>query len=262
MGKPIGGDSAVFGPIDDDDPKTGSDIAKRETVSPEKTNGNGHVVQVNPPGKLIVTSTNTGTQVDNRYVSYELYNSFNYSVLPKDKKELRYSLGILSPNRAEGKTTAACNFAVSLAVGSKRRTVILDLNFPRPSLHNIFGTPPGPGMVEGLRSNEVYVTPTSIENLFVVPAGNVKGNGIAISHLATFKDIIDSLMREYEIVIVDLPSLDSKGFPTVFCNQLDGLLVVVEAGKTKRRDIERVMRKVHGEQILGFVMNKVKDEEI
>ncbi len=214
------------------------------------------------PRKRIVTSSQRGTKIDDEIQSLELYNSFNYSVLPNDQKHLGYSIGVTSANRGEGKTTAACNFALSLSVGSRRRTVLVDMNLQRPRLHDIFGIPLGPGIVDALVGDEVFVTPSSVENLFILPAGKAIGKKVSLAHLSAFKDIVESLLNEYEIIIVDLPSLDVKDFPTVFCNQLNGLLVVTEIGKTKRRDVERVFRKVHSNQILGFIMNKVEDRRL
>ena len=214
------------------------------------------------PRKRIVTSSQRGTKIDEKLLTLELYNSFNYSVLPDDQRQLGYSIGVTSANRAEGKTTAACNFALSLSVGSRRRTVLVDMNLQRPRLHDIFGIPLGPGIVDALIGDEVFVTPSSVENLFVLPAGKAVGKKISLAHLSAFKDIVESLLREYEILIFDLPSLDTSDFPTVFCNQLNGLLIVTEVGKTRRRDIERVFRKVHSNQILGFIMNRVDDKRL
>lgn len=212
--------------------------------------------------KRVVTSSQRGTGIDEKLLSMELYNGFNYLVLPDDQRPLGYSIGITSANRAEGKTTAACNFAISLAVGSRRRTALIDMNLQRPKLHEIFGVPLGPGIVDALTGDEVFVTPSNIDNLFILPAGKAMGKKITLAHLSTFKDIVESLLREYEILVFDLPSLDTRDFPTVFCNQLNGLLVVAEVGKTKRRDIERVFRKVNSNQVLGFIMNKVDDRKL
>jgi len=229
----------------------------------DKEHSRGRLVEeIGRHNKQIILSTQPGNGIDDQIVSAELYNSFNYSVLPQEKSQLGYSIGITSANQSEGKTTAACNFAISLSLGSKRRTVLVDMNLSKPKLHDVFKTPVSPGIVEALSGEEIYVTPSNIENLFILPVGDVTGKKIGLAHVSAFKDVMQSLLKEYELLIVDLPSLDTKEFPTVFCNQLNGLLVVVETGKTRRRDVERVFRKVHSDQILGFIMNKVDDDEL
>jgi Mrp family chromosome partitioning ATPase len=233
------------------------------TREEDKERSRGRLVEeISHRHKEIILSTKPGNGIDDRIISAELYNSFNYSVLPQEKKQLGYSIGFTSANKAEGTTTAACNFAISMSLGSKRKTVLVDMNLSRPKLHDVFKTPISPGIVEALSGEEIYVTPSKIDNLFILPVGNVAGKRIGLAHVSTFNDVIQSLLREYELLVVDLPSLDTKEFPTAFCNQLNGLLVVVEIGNTRRRDIERVFRKVHSDQILGFVMNKVDDDKL
>ena len=79
--------------------------------------------------------------------------------------------------------------------------------------------------------------------------------------LINFNVIADSLLQKFEFVIVDMASVDAKNFPTLIANQLNGLIVVVESSRTKRRDINRLFRRVNEKNVIGFVMNKVKDED-
>jgi len=208
----------------------------------------------------VIMNTKSAEYINHEIVSYELYNSFNYSLfLGDEQKTIRCSLGITSPNAKEGKTTSACNLAAALAMGSNHKTVIVDLNFSNPAIHEIFGIESGPGLSEALLGEEVFVTPTQIENLSVMPAGHHKI--IPVKQLSYFNEIAASLLNEFEFVIVDMPPVNTRSFPTLIANQLTGLIVVVEARKTKRRDIERIFRQVNERNVVGFVLNKISEND-
>ena len=230
--------------------------------------------------KTIVVNPEIGRHVDDSVIKFQYYNSFNYSFLSRGQENVSMTLGITSPNPGEGKTLVACNLAVSLAMGSRKKTIMVDLNVYNPCLHEIFGTLRGPGLAEALRSSDIHVSQTQIENLSVLTAENftsVQDGQVAsapfsalsaqpilhpllsLDQLAAFRDIIYTLEQEYEFVIVDMPSLNTHGFPVLYANQLNGLVVVVNTGKTKREEINGVFHQINERQVLGFVFNRFSD---
>ena len=239
-----------------------------DTEYDESTNNREELIKTQQNGeknisrhiRSVVMNSKKGLSVDSEIINYNLYNRFNYSLFLSDRtKNLRLSLGVTSANRGEGKTTAACNLAAALSLGSLRRTLIIDLNVNDPAVHKVFGTPGGPGLSEALMGEEVFVTPTQIENLAVLSAGNIRM--IPESKLANFNEVLLSLMNTFEFLVVDMPSLSSRNFPTLIANQLNGLVVVLEARRTKRRDIERLFRHVNERNVCGFVLNKVNEND-
>ena len=207
-----------------------------------------------------VRATPGGT-VDFRIISYSFYNSFNYSAFASNGREpLRMSLGITSPNGGEGKTTTACNLATALSMGLGSRTIVVDLNLTKPRIHGVFGIPKGPGLAEAMVGDDICIAPTHLENLYVLPVGNV--SILSPGKFSTFREILASLFKEFEFVIVDMPSAGARGFPTLIANQLNGLLVVLRAKVTRRKEIDRVFRKVSEDKVLGFVINGVQDDDL
>src|ERR1041384_2184917 len=207
--------------------------------------------------------------IDEKVVSFHYYNSFNYALLAEQQHNVHLTIGVTSPNRGEGKTLAASNLAVSLTMGYKRKTVLVDMNFHHPRLHKIFGAPPGPGLLDALEGGTVPVSPTVVENLYVLPAGTrgkgkpgiIGGMPIRGERTTAFGDVIPSLQEEYDFVSVDMPAINLRQFPILFVNHLDGVFVVIEAGKTRRVDLEKMFRHLNKDQVLGFVMNRVRDDK-
>ncbi len=227
--------------------------------------------------KQIVVNPEIGAHIDGDIIKFQFYNAFNYSFLSRSQENVIMSLGVTSPNQGEGKTLIACNLAVSLAMGSRKKTVLVDLNVYAPRLHQIFGVTNSPGLAEALRTSNIHVTRTQIENLSVVTAEHfteiqdgvvssapfsslaaqpVLHPLLSLDQLAAFRDVIYSLEQEFEFVIVDMPSLNTGGFPVLYANQLQGLIIVVNTGQTKQEDINGVFHQINERQVLGFVFNR------
>jgi Mrp family chromosome partitioning ATPase len=231
--------------------------------------------------KSIIVSPVRAKHVDTNYVKYKFYNSFNYSLLSREHQDINLSIGITSPKPGEGKTLIASNLAVSLAMGSQKNTVLIDLNVGRPALHKIFGVPLAPGLTEAFNSSEIHISQTAIENLYVLSAGKTiiphenlfyqtqspnsvpQANlapSLGLDQLPAFRDILYSLEQKYELVIVDMPSVNSNTVPHLFANHMHGLIIVIRSGKTKREELDLMLQKVNEQQVLGFVLNHFNEK--
>ncbi len=230
--------------------------------------------------KSIVVNEKAGTYVDQNIIKFQYYNAFNYSLLDRGADALHLTLGVTSARPGQGKTLVASNLAVSLAMGSQKKTVLVDLNFLNPRLHEIFGINSAPGLSEAFQNGKIHVSRTLIDRLYVLPVGNFLTSQegviqsesfsdlasrelarpmIGLSQLPAFRDIIYSLEQEFEFVIVDMPSINSQGIPVLFANQLNGLIVVVDSGKTKREELDEMFQHINDRQVLGFVFNRVRE---
>lgn len=241
-------------------PEKATQVVKPETKTPARIR------------KDIIYAPSTGKPVDQNIVNFTYYNSFNYSLLSKDRSNLRLTLGVTSPNGGEGKTVVAANLAVSLTLGFQKKAVLVDLNIQRPRLHEVFNVPCNPGLLDALRNGSVNVAWTPLENLAVLPSGSARdrrSNGepasrqslVGLEYMSSFGQVVRSLEEEFEFVIVDMPSINSRNFPILFANQLDGLIVVVDTTRTRREDVEKLFRQVNEKQVLGFVFNRVRDDD-
>ncbi len=233
-------------------------ISSSEEILSKLNDGNGAGLL---PARRIKFSATIGDPVDRSVISYPAYNSFNYSIfLKKDQGPMKLSLGVTSPGFGEGKTTVICNLATALSMGSGKKTVVVDLNLANPRIHEVFGTSRGPGLAEALAGSEICVAPTQLDNVFALPVGNTRI--VPPSNLPVFREVLETLFREFEFVLVDLPPTGSKAFPTLIANQLSALLVVIRSRVTKRRDVKRLFRRIREEKVLGFIMNGVNELDL
>jgi len=228
--------------------------------------------------KTIVERPDKGTRIDAGYIAPHFYDCFNYSLLTGSSGAVSVALGVASAHPREGKTVVACNLAVSLTAAYQKRTIIVDLNLRDPQIHRIFGIPPGPGLSEAMDGASVHIAATSVKGLHLLTAGassgrltveqgfDKKNNGVwsapvetsfQLAQIAAFRNVIYSLKEYYDFVIVDLPSLNDRELPLLFTNQLDGVLFVVQGGKTKQLDIDRSIQMLNEHKVLGFVFNRI-----
>lgn len=230
--------------------------------------------------KSVIVNQEPSNYIDNSVIKFNYYNSFNYSLLSRERQNLNFTVGITSPQKGEGKTLVASNLAVSFALGSQKSTILVDLNIASPRLHKIFGVPLSPGLTESLNDSNINVSKTAIENLSVLTAGKKIilheklfpktridlaqpqpiQPSLSLEQLAPFRDVLYSLEQQYEIIIVDMPAINSTTIPLLFTNQLQGLIVVVQSEKTKKEEIDKLLQRVNERNVLGFVINRFSNQ--
>lgn len=218
--------------------------------------GNGHLVK---SSKLlpVLISTESLTTVDPKTVALKYYNTFNFSKLAETFNNTKMTIGITSANRNDGKTLVASNMAVSLATGYKQKTLLIDMNFSHPKLHKVFGTDQYPGMAEAIAYKKVRVVPTSVNNLYLMTAGDSKLTP-GIEQTLLLRQILASLRHEFDFVIIDMGSIyPIEDFPIHFINEIDGLIGVIDSKKTKKADFKRMFKHLDESQFIAYVFNRV-----
>lgn len=216
-----------------------------------------------PMAKSIVVNSEASGFINKDIVKKEIYNAFNYTMLPEEYQNLNLTVGVTSPNRGEGKTVTAANLAVSFALAYKIKTVLVDLNMKNPCLHQVFGTSLKPGLVESFKNGSVFLSKTKLDQLYLLPAGQHGDCSLQLEDITAIRDVIYSLNQEFEMVILDMNSIfPINEFPVVFANEMDGLLIVLDAQNTKYASVEKIFRHINKNQTMGFVFNKVDQEVI
>lgn len=198
--------------------------------------------------------------VDGRIVQEKFYNKFNFSKLANRHSGIKLALGITSAGKGEGKTLVASNMAVSLARAYRQRTVLVDLNFKNPTLHKVFGARIKPGMVEAMQHNKLCVNPTQVQNLYLLTAGNIYGYRPGIQDTIALREILYTLKNEFDFIIVDMNSVfPIVDFPIHFINEVDGLLTVIDARNTKKKQLENIYKHIDERRFMGYVFNKFQE---
>jgi len=170
-------------------------------------------------------------------------------------------VGVTSPCPQEGKSTTSLNLAYALATAG-HKTVLIDADMRRPSIASVLEMPMSPGLsnllvdenTDAIRSEVVH------ENLSVLLSGDIPPNPSELVVSDKMKALIEKLRGAYDYVIVDLPPVNLVSDPIMMSRHLDGMIVIVRHGHTRRRDVNDAVRslKLVNAKVLGFVYNGAK----
>lgn len=208
--------------------------------------------------KLPVHLPKSENRINYKTISKKYYNNFNFSKLAAAFNHSKMTIGVTSAGRRDGKTLVAANMAVSLASGYNQKTVLVDMNFHNPDMHNVFDTNLSPGLSEAITSEKIRVIPSGIENLFLMTAGSGKNLTPGIEHTLILRKILFALKDKFDFVIIDMGSIfPIEKFPIHFINEIDGLIGVIDNQKTKKGDFNRIFKHLDESQFIGYVFNRV-----
>lgn len=187
-----------------------------------------------------------------------LRTSIQFLGLDRDLKTIL----ITSAGPNEGKSTTLANLAVTFAEAG-RDVIAVDCDLRRPSLHTLFDVPNDRGLTTAISDeiplSEVLIS-TSVPHLRVLPSGIVPPNPSEILGSQRMDRVIAGLRDLADIVLFDAPPTIAVTDAAVLGVKVDGVLLVVSAGKTKRDHAVRakgLLEKVNA-KVLGVVLNNVK----
>lgn len=172
----------------------------------------------------------------------------------------RRALSIVSPLRGEGKSFVCANLGISFAQQGLR-TLLIDANLREPSLQRMFGLENGPGL-SGILTERVSVA-TAIErvaevpSLNVLPAGPIPPNPQELLGRPLFSGVLMYSVSNYDVVLIDTPSVAQAADSEVIAARVGAALVVVRNNRTSvdlTNQLTESLRN-YGVNVLGAMLN-------
>jgi protein-tyrosine kinase len=194
--------------------------------------------------------------------------SEQYKILREQIKRLRAESGIrsftiTSPVKRDGKTTVAVNLAAALSLEYEEKVLLIDGDLRAPSIHRYFNTTQSPGLTDFLSSPpkklglKGLVRETFLPGLQILTAG--KSSQFASELLAKerLKQIIEEAHTEFpgQHIIIDSPPILSTPDPLVIARHVDGIILVMRAGKTPRDYLMKALQSLNSNKVIGVVLN-------
>lgn len=169
------------------------------------------------------------------------------------------AFAVSSANPQEGKTTVTANLAISIAQSGKR-VLVVDTDLRRPRVHKAFGVSGKRGLtsiIVGEGTIDDSVQHTSVPNVDVLPCGPIPPNPAELLHRERFHQFRVEAAAKYDLVLYDSPPLSAVSDAAVLAPQLDGVLIVVRAGRTTRDAIRGALRQLRdvNAHVIGGVLN-------
>lgn len=208
----------------------------------------------------LITLTDPRSPISEAYRSLRTNLSF-YSL----DNPLR-SLVVTSPAKAEGKSTTIANLAVTMAQ-SGRKTILVDCDLRRPSLHTLFDLRNEPGLTNVILDNDdtLPLQETGVENLWLLASGPKPPNPADLLGSKKIDHLLQKLNEKADIVLFDAPPVIAVTDAAVLGAKVDGVLLVVSAGQTRRDHAERakeLLEKAKVRIIGATLTNAPKDSSL
>jgi capsular exopolysaccharide synthesis family protein len=189
-----------------------------------------------------------------------LSTNIQFSSLDRDVRTLL----VTSVGPDEGKSIVLANLAITMAEGG-RRIVMVDCDLRHPSLHQIFGLPDQPGLTTMMLNESLApaLQGTSVANVGLVAAGPLPPNPAELISSERFARVLASIGADADVVLVDAPPVSAVTDATILATRVDGVLLVVDSGRTRRDTARRATEQLQrvGARLLGAVLTNVKAEK-
>ncbi|KPK35583.1 MAG: hypothetical protein AMK70_05015 [Nitrospira bacterium SG8_35_1] len=193
----------------------------------------------------------------------ESYRGIRTRILFSSTVSQPKSILIVSAMEGEGKTISAANLAVIMArTGS--RVLLLDCDMRKPRMNSIFGLEREKGVsniLVGDCSISDAVHKTDIENLNLIPCGQIPPNPSELLGSKAMREMLATLGRSYERIVIDSPPITAVTDAVVLSKAVDGVVVVLQANKTERVLAKRAIEQMQAvnAHIFGIILNRLDE---
>ncbi|HXQ37013.1 MAG TPA: polysaccharide biosynthesis tyrosine autokinase, partial [Anaerolineales bacterium] len=166
----------------------------------------------------------------------ESYRIIRSRIRFKPVDQPTHSIMITSSMPEEGKSVTVANLAIVFAQAN-HKTLIVDADLRHPVLHNIFNVSNETGLGDVLSSPEIKVEDcirnTSVNNLQILTSGMPLLDPSERLDSKRMEEILNELRNMAEIIIFDTPPVLIFADAIVLSRRVDGVIVVIQAGKSK-----------------------------
>ena len=166
----------------------------------------------------------------------------------------------------EGKTTAACNLAVSLAQ-SGLRVCLVEADLRRPRAAEYFGVEGAVGLTDVVTGacslNEALLSWDEQGTVQILGAGRRPPDANSVLGSSAVADLMEVLRQRFDVVVYDAPPLGAVTDAALLARRTDGAILVVRHGHVRRGQLLEATRSLQlaGARVLGTVLTFSRDSK-
>ena len=170
---------------------------------------------------------------------------------------------VTSAGVGEGKSTTLANLAV-VSAQAGRKVILVDADLRRPTLHQIFGLNNDTGLTTAMMDGAALASPplqeTGIEGLSVLTSGPLPPNPAEVMGSRRMEEVIAALTERADQVFFDTPPVVAVTDAAVLATKVDGVLLVISAGKTRREYARTAVQRLEqiNARLVGTVLTNVQ----
>lgn len=167
------------------------------------------------------------------------------------------NIAVTSSVSCEGSTTVAVNLA--LALSNTNKTLLIDTNYENNMINKVFEINSNLGLTDIIKNNAKVedITINKGKNFDIIPAGDVNVNIMSLLDSKEFDELLNSLRKEYDYIILDTPAVQASSEIKVLLKKVDGSILVVKAEDTKKDVVKTTIKDINnlGSKLIGITFN-------
>ncbi len=164
----------------------------------------------------------------------------------------------------EGKSFTAINLAISIAMELDNTVMLVDADVARPSVLNMLGLAPAPGLLDVVAKNSVDISSvlmrTNIEKLSILPSGTQHPRATELLASDAMVRLLDDMARRYSdrIIIFDSPPLLLTTESRAIATHMGQIVIVVNAGNTAQAAVMQAVATLEACPVKMMVLNQAR----
>jgi exopolysaccharide/PEP-CTERM locus tyrosine autokinase len=164
----------------------------------------------------------------------------------------------------EGKSFTAINLAISIAMELDNTVMLVDADVARPSVLNMLGLPPAPGLLDVVDKNSVDISGvllrTNIEKLSILPSGTQHPRATELLASDAMVRLLDDMASRYSdrIIIFDSPPLLLTTESRALATHMGQIVIVVHAEKTGQAAVKQAIAAIEECPVKMMLLNQAR----
>jgi polysaccharide biosynthesis transport protein len=201
------------------------------------------------------------TNVDEDSADAEAYRILGTNLEFRGNNVVARTISVVSGGPSEGKSTTACNLAITFAAAGQR-ALIVDADMRRPSQHRLLDQDNRIGLNDyllGCAELDAVIQPTSVANLYFLPGGSKRCNVVSLLKSERMHQLVESVKNEFDVILFDCTPMLGISDAAIVTSLVDASLLVVQPGRFPRSMLLRLKNALNdlGGTVLGIVLNNV-----
>jgi protein-tyrosine kinase len=210
------------------------------------------------------------TVLDNRCVAFsgpspelEAYRLLRTRIMGRRRTDGGNTLMVTSAIPGEGKTLTAVNLALTFARDFSQTVLLVDCDLRQQNVHKVLGYESDKGLADFLIDNEplsnLIVWP-GIEKMTVISGSRTLDAGSEFLGSQGMKALVEDMKGRYpdRFIIFDVPPLLCVADALALAPSVDYIAMVVRADHTPAGEIDKALKMLPKEKVLGMILNRGK----
>lgn len=191
----------------------------------------------------------------------EKYKILRTQIHQQSKNKRMNTIMVTSAHRNEGKTITAINMGFVFARNLNQTVLLVDCDFKGQDIHRYLGINSKSSLIDYFIDDtplkDLIIWP-GIEKLTLISGDRTVQDSSELLSSEMMEKLVEEMGSRYDdrYVFFDCAPLLEHSEAISMAPMVDGIIMVVEAGKTSKKDVLKAVSLLPQDKFLGFVLNR------